>query len=256
MPVRVLVAGGELFGIAENSVRVTLARLHRSGLVERDRRARYRLGNAAAAVQRRVACWRRLDDRVRLWEGGWLAAHTAGVRPLPGRAARRRQTRGLRLLGFRELKPGLAVRPDNLAAPIQEIRAELQALGLAPGIPVFAVAHLDAHHEMQARRLWDAETLVDGYRASCEALRRSAARLGRLEQDEALVESFQLGGRVIRQLVLDPLLPEPIVAAKQRSALLSAMLRYDRLGRACWTGFLKRFDGPERRPGWAREQAA
>ena len=51
-----------------------------------------------------------------------------------------------------------------------------------------------------------------------------------------MVESFLLGGRVIRQLVLDPLLPEPILPVGERDALAGAMRRYDRLGRACWAG--------------------
>ena len=44
MPVRALVAAGDLFGISENSVRVTLARLLADRLVARDDRGAYRLG--------------------------------------------------------------------------------------------------------------------------------------------------------------------------------------------------------------------
>jgi hypothetical protein len=55
-----------------------------------------------------------------------------------------------------------------------------------------------------------------------------------------MVESFLIGGRVIRQLVLDPLLPEPIVPTSERDVLALAMRRYDRLGRACWAGFRDR----------------
>ena len=36
-----------------------------------------------------------------------------------------------------------------------------------------------------------------------------------------MVESFLLGGRVIRQLVLDPLLPEPILPVGERDALVA-----------------------------------
>jgi len=48
MPVRALIEAGALFGFSGNHVRVTLARLRRSGLVERDERGRYRLGASAA----------------------------------------------------------------------------------------------------------------------------------------------------------------------------------------------------------------
>jgi phenylacetic acid degradation operon negative regulatory protein len=53
-----------------------------------------------------------------------------------------------------------------------------------------------------------------------------------------------VGGRAIRQLVLDPLLPEPIARADERAALVEALRRYDRLGRARWARFLARFDVP------------
>ncbi len=247
MPVRALVAAGEVFGIAENSVRVTLARLLAEGMVERDRRARYRLGEGAQVMQRRVVSWRRLEERVRPWQGGWIAAYPGGLRPRPERAARRRGEKALRLLGLRELAPGLAVRPDNLAVSSEETRAELQALGLDPQVAVFRLTDLDAHQELRARRLWDGTALSQGYRRGRRALERSRARLRRLDRAQAMVESFQVGGRVIRQLVQDPLLPDPIVSTRERAALGEAMRAYDRLGRAHWAGFLARFDVPHLR---------
>jgi phenylacetic acid degradation operon negative regulatory protein len=54
-----------------------------------------------------------------------------------------------------------------------------------------------------------------------------------------MAESFLLGGRAIREIVLDPLLPEPLVPATERAALVGAMRRYDRAGRAAWSTFLR-----------------
>jgi phenylacetic acid degradation operon negative regulatory protein len=53
-----------------------------------------------------------------------------------------------------------------------------------------------------------------------------------------MAESFRLGGAAIRQIVLDPLLPEPIVPAAERRALVEAVRRYDRIGRRVWAGWL------------------
>jgi phenylacetic acid degradation operon negative regulatory protein len=53
-----------------------------------------------------------------------------------------------------------------------------------------------------------------------------------------MVESFTLGGDAIRRLVLDPLLPEPIVPARERRVLIAAARRYDALGRRVWAGWL------------------
>src|SRR5688572_1700461 len=96
MPVGALVQTGLLFEIAENSVRVALARLVAAGLVERDERGRYRLGAQAAPIDRQVQAWRRLEERLQPWHGEWVGACA------PSRDPRRRE-RALRLLGFREL---------------------------------------------------------------------------------------------------------------------------------------------------------
>src|SRR5262249_12440984 len=131
MPVRALVAAGELFAIRENSVRVALARLLAGGLIERDERGAYRLGPRAQGVSRQVGSWRDLDARLRPWDGGWIGVHTAGLRGA-ARSQLRRQRRALDWLGFRELCAGLALRPDNLADGVAGVRERLGALGLAP----------------------------------------------------------------------------------------------------------------------------
>jgi len=242
-PVRALVEAAGLFGIRENSLRVALVRLVADGLVERDRRGEYGLGAAAQALNREIRSWRRLEERVARWSGDWLAAHTAA---LGGGSARERRlrARALRFLGFRPLAPGLELRPANLAGGSvaggsEGVRERLAGLGLqAPGL-VFRIAELDPEGDARARALWDGRALVKSYRATRATLEKSARRLAERPVAAARVESFRLGGAAIRQLVLDPLLPEPIVPAAERRALLEAARRYDRLGRAVWAGWLE-----------------
>ena len=57
-------------------------------------------------------------------------------------------------------------------------------------------------------------------------------------------ESFLLGGRVIRELVSDPLLPDALAPAAERRGLVAAMRRYDRIGRRLWAGFMARHGAP------------
>ncbi len=238
MPVRALVEAGALFGIAEGSMRVALTRGLADGLLERDERGAYRLGDGASAVADRVGSWRRLEARVRPWSGRWLTAIAAG---LPrSRAAERRHARALRWLGCRELRRGVAVRPDNLTGGIDAVRAEGTHFGLAPGSIVCVLDGLDALTEARARALWNADGLVDGYRRTCRALAASAERIPALPEGAAMIESFRLGGAALRQLTLDPLLPEPIVPTAERAALVAAMRRYDTVGRRCWSAFLAR----------------
>jgi hypothetical protein len=55
-----------------------------------------------------------------------------------------------------------------------------------------------------------------------------------LSREAAMSESFRLGGAALRQIVLDPLLPAPIVDVEARRQLVSAMRHYDRVGRRYW----------------------
>ena len=119
MPVRALVEAAALFGIAGGSVRVALSRLLADGLVERDERGAYRLGVGAEPVRRRVAAWRDLASQLRPWSGTWAAVVDA---PAPTPTARRRSERALELLGFRALRRGLRLRPDNLAGGLPRLR--------------------------------------------------------------------------------------------------------------------------------------
>jgi phenylacetic acid degradation operon negative regulatory protein len=82
------------------------------------------------------------------------------------------------------------------------------------------------------------------YQRERRALAASEARLLRRTETAAMVESFRLGGRVIRELVRDPLLPEALVPAAERRALVAALRRYDRAGRRAWASFMARHGAP------------
>ena len=108
------------------------------------------------------------------------------------------------------------------------------------------LSDLDPETEARARALWDRESLLAAQRQAREALERSAARLARLSPAAAMVETFLVGGRAIRQIALDPCLPEAIAPEKERRALVAAMREYDRAGRACWRDFMRAHDAPHR----------
>ncbi len=253
-PVRALVEAATLFGIAENSVRVALARLRAEGLVEVDRRGSYRLGAQACAVQDRIRGWRAMERSLRPWHGAWLGVHIGSL-PRSDRAALARRTRALQLLGFRTLSPGLELRPDNLAGGVAAVREPLHELGLEATAPVFVLARLDAANEAHARELWEVDTLREGYRETRRLLEASARRLPRLDRAAARAESFQLGRAAIRQMVLDPRLPEPILAGGERRDLIETLGNYDELGRACWAGWLRGADEARTRPSLRRHAA-
>src|SRR5512146_2805530 len=110
-----LVACGELLGISENNVRVTLARLVAAGTLDTTGRGTYRL---TTPITEHVTGWRELAQLVRRWGGGEASRD---------RVAARRRRRALDLLGFRPLARGLEVRPDNLAGGVPALRDRLTA---------------------------------------------------------------------------------------------------------------------------------
>ncbi|MEP6874859.1 MAG: PaaX family transcriptional regulator C-terminal domain-containing protein [Burkholderiales bacterium] len=227
-----------LFGISGNAARVALARLARADLIEPAERGEYRLGPKGRALGADVATWRQSGRPIRAWDGGWIAVLTAG-HARSDRKALRRRGRALALVGMRELEPGLYVRPDNFATSLQGTRERLHALGLESTTPVFVARDFDAQREMRARRLWPKATLESGYRETASGLERSLAHLDSLGPRAAAREAFLLGDRAVRQLVFDPMLPEPLISATLREKFFEAVRRYDAAGVRVWRGFVQ-----------------
>ena len=232
-PVAQLVAAAGVLGIAENNIRVTLARLVASGTIEPSARGEYRLGKAAQAMTRQVTSWRDLERQVRRWDGGWACVHV-GELPRSDRGALRRRERALRLLGFRPLHRTVEVRPDNLDGGVAGLRERGVALGIEPGALVFRASDFDPATEARARALWDGERLSASYAQTIERIERWLVTVTELAPRAAAREAFLFGGDVLRKILFDPRLPEPLVDVAQRRALVEAAKRLDVVGRRLW----------------------
>ncbi len=172
------------------------------------------------------------ERRLRPWDGGWVAVLTSGLGKT-GRAAMRARSRALALVGLCELERDLFIRPDNFAGGVAATRDRLQALGLPAEAPVFLA------RESCARRLWNIRALERGYREGRQKLEKSLAHFDQMGMEAAARESFLLGDQAIRQLVFDPMLPEPLATVGERRAFADVMRRYDKTGKEIWKRFLK-----------------
>ncbi len=228
-----LVAGGDIFGIDEGTIRVALARLVASGTLEPAGRGEYRLGAATRALTEQVTSWRELEKQVRKWDGGWACVQLGDLARSDRSALRRRQ-RALRLHGFRELSRGLEVRPDNLAGGVEALRTRLLGLGVEPPALVFHASELDAATEKRARTLWDADRLTQTYRQTTARIDRFLTAVDELSPRAAAREAFLFGSDVLRSIMFDPRLPEPLVDVGARRAMVDAMKRLDLVGRRRW----------------------
>lgn len=237
LPVRALVQAASVFDIAENSVRVAIVRLRAEGLLESPGRGEYRLGPSAQVVNEKIHGWRTVSSRLSQWDESWAAVFTADL-SRTDRPALRRRLRALRYLGFEELKAGLFLRPNNLRPGIDGLRRELVALGLEPEASVFRMEELNPEQEDRARALWDSPGLEQTYSKLHGDLKVSMDRLEQLPLNDSVREAFLLGREGIRHVVLDPLLPEPLVDADKRSTMVNVLQSYCDQGLHLWARFL------------------
>lgn len=154
------------------------------------------------------------------------------------RVALRRRDRALALMGFKSLDSGLCVRPDNLKGHAAGVRERLHRLGLGQSVPVFTATDLDADLDARARSLWKGHAMTQGYIQSRQKLEEWLTRWQDLALEVAARESYLLGSEVIRQLVFDPLLPDPLVDGQARRAFAQSVLTFDQTGHDIWRRLL------------------
>ena len=244
---RQVVMACALFGISENSARVALARLSASGLIASAERGSYQLGEAATALAGDVSTWREAESRLAEWSGQYVMVLT-GVLGRSDRTALRHRERALQMLGFRELEKDVFVRPDNLRGGVEAIRQRLHALGLERSAPVFLASGFDHDRSTRLPALWDGAGLNRLYRQQQALLSRWLERADQLAPEDAARESFLLGGRAIRHIVFDPLLPAPLVDAQARHGFIQTVKQFDRAGYAIWQRLYQSRDG-QSQPG-------
>ncbi|MFH8568351.1 PaaX family transcriptional regulator C-terminal domain-containing protein [Streptomyces sp. NPDC017993] len=202
LPARALVRVGELFGIAEGTVRVALSRMVAAGDL---RQSDGSYGLTARLLERQARQDESRSPRNRPWRGDWEIAvvTTAERRPAAERTALRQAMSGLRLA---ELREGSWLRPANLDRPRPSV-ATAQCTWLT-GTP-------DGDPAALAGRLWDLTGWADEARALMAALDRA----------DTLADRFTVAAAALRHLLSDPLLPDALLPPDWPGGELR--LRYD-----------------------------
>lgn len=202
LPVSALVDAGEMFGIAEPTLRVALTRLVAHGDLERTD-GTYRLSTRLLERQRRQD---EALDPAGAWDGRWeMVVVTSAGRSAAERAELRTTLADLRL---GELREGTWLRPANLARRLPAWPEDL--------ISTFTVSSPDDPARL-ARRLWD----LDGWDRTGRELLEDIAT-ARTPADRLTVAAA-----VVRHLRSDPALPpELLPAGWTADALRSAYSAY------------------------------
>lgn len=226
LPSRELVRAGELFGIAEGTVRVALSRMVSAGELAADD-GWYRLTGRLLDRQARQSEGR--HPQLRTWDGDWSMWI---VEPVRRSAADRSELRNaMRALRAAELREGVWLRPDNLDP---DRLAHQQAVATSQCRSFVARPEGDSTDGELAAELWDLDswasiaTLLEG---------EMAAFIARLEHGEvdALAPAWELSAAVLRHLVADPLLPSELLPATwPGDDLRAAYDRYDVAFKQLW----------------------
>jgi len=232
LPTASFLEAARVFKLKENTLRVTLARLVAGGTLDATRvstERRYTLSSRSRILNRHILAAQSL--RSKPWRGEWLSI--IAWAPGAGRAARDRLRVVLRVLKLANLQPGVWVRPDNLGLSFEEV---LEEFGFRKDVVWMrgALGH-GREDAALAAGLFDVARQAKAIDGACRDLRTSMARLDRLSPGRALAETFAVGGRAIKVMFEDPLLPGALLPRGWRGdALRKLFAEYDRLGRLHW----------------------
>lgn len=193
---KLLVALGELFGIAPGTTRVALTRMVQNGeLVNGD--GDYTLAGGLAERQKRQDASRANEpSQPQEWDGSWEQWIVRGeARSADQRADFRRAAAALKLA---ELRDGVWMRPANLAADrlpgeVEVLDTQADRFETRPEEPL-----------VLAEALWD---LGQWQSIAVELLAEIEA-----DQIDEVPESFGLAAEVVRHLLYDPELPAGLLA--------------------------------------------
>ncbi|MGH9213966.1 MAG: PaaX family transcriptional regulator C-terminal domain-containing protein [Acidimicrobiales bacterium] len=217
MPVQALIRVGQVFDISEGTVRVALSRMAADGDITAAN-GTYSLGERLRSRAERQDESR--APELRGWTGRWeMAVVTASGRSASERAALRRAMVDLRLAEQRE---GVWLRPANLR------RTHPRPPSLA-GQCAWYDAQPDGDPVQVAHSLWDLEAWADRARRLHAALDDASGTGG----PGSLAHGFVVSAAVLRHLLSDPLLPEPLLPSDWPGDLLREQYeRFDAAYRA------------------------
>jgi phenylacetic acid degradation operon negative regulatory protein len=232
-----LTLAGTAFGIEATGMRTAIARLKADGRLRQVERGAYVLGLEGEPLQRRLRQWRNVTERRRSWDGAWLLAF-ASPKERADRAIWRRTVHALEFDGFAEAEPNLWVRPDNLQGGAATARIRLAELGHAQSMLIVSAREVDAEREKRFRALWNSPKAAREHLALAAALDRYGKTAASLADAPAAALTLLVGREAIRRIVHDALLPDEMSSIDALQTLISAMDRFDVVGRAAWGRFL------------------
>ena len=225
---RNLMSSSTMFDFSDNLIRVTLSRLVARGLIENFERGHYRLAELSDPITDFIEEWRIGEARRRSWEhDSFLMAHLE--------APTAKDAWVLTSTGFRQIRTGFWLRPDNLRRTGKALINWLTRLGLSAEAIIGEQLKLQEGSYPALIEEYRIPEMDQHYLMLISKLEHSASYLDRKPVASAMRESFTLGGIALQILAKDPYLPYEIQDSRNRERLWQTMLQYDELGRSVWS---------------------
>jgi phenylacetic acid degradation operon negative regulatory protein len=233
LPVAALCRAASIMGIGEQTLRVALTRLVQQGKITARSRAVYTWNPGGHGLFQDVRNWLYKERQMAPWTGGWIGVLDSDM-TRTDRATLRGHFKALELRGFKLLRNDLSLRPDNIEGGVQQVREELIALGLSPIATVIGVTSLTSEDERHAKGLWDIQSLDRSYSECLHRLEASLQATPSMSLEQAAAHTLIEGRRIIREIILDPLLPDEMFDSAKRHQLIENMTAYQGQARAIW----------------------
>ena len=233
-----LIAAGGVFGFSPNQMRVALSRLVTDALLDNPQRGRYQLSGDSIAMRNEIQRWQYLEAQLRPWQGDWCALVTGNL-AADSSTRFRAQSRALKLRGLRRWRPGIWLRPNNLAGGLDQLCKDVSALGLDTIAGSYLMSETDPNCETSVRSLWHTKAINRDYQHRVLRVQAALQRLEKPNTTATLAETLELGGDMIRALLMDPLLPDTLLGDTHRAQLIAELKCYDVAGRRLWRQFIQ-----------------
>lgn len=233
-----LIAAGGIFGFSTNQMRVALSRLVADGLLAKPQRGRYQLTGESIAMRNEIQRWQQLEAQLRPWHKDWCALVTGNL-AAESSTRFRAQTRALKLRGLQRWRPGIWVRPNNLAGGLNQLCEDVSTLGLDAIAGSYLMNETNKDCERSLRILWDTKAINRNYQLRIKQTNAAIKRLETSKTTAVLAETLEFGGDMIRALLMDPLLPDTLLGNSYREQLIAGVKRYDTAGRTLWQQFIQ-----------------
>lgn len=234
--VRNIIQLGDVFDISENTMRVTLTRLCRSGLIDSPKRGFYKITPKATEVEQELWNWRKQQDIVQDWHGDYVMLSYEKT-PQQDSITHKKNQKYLKLMGFAVFEHSLYIRPNNLVYPPNMIKEKLIKLGITTPFTIFIAQGFELGNEQLIQKLWQPAKINQYYSEHTDKMRHWMMHQHLYSQRQLIQESYLICQDAIRHIFFDPLLPEPYIVTQKRQDFLEMTIRFEHNGIKLWRDY-------------------